>query len=195
MTRLGTIHTLAACLVLTIAGCSPSSRSSSETDLKAFDFPPSSLPKGVHLAPWSGGSCKMPWMTSNPFHSRDKKVLSEIQDSEDVLRKHDLVEMFQAVYSTGGPQESDGGIGIIVLQFKNPEAAAKVASALRSSSEESRNIAYTAILRGDIVVIIQVPSPGKQPYSEMVDLVKRTLATLRPNQKEVLVAGPSSIPS
>ena len=141
--------------VLITPGCS---RSVHQPDsLACLNFPSSSLPKGVSLAPWSG-SDRAPWMTSNPLLSNDERVICEAVKGSS-YGKGSVTEVYVAAYWF---REPDGvvEISLFALRFKEPAAASRAAKAMRAEMDELVKVephtAPSLVHHGSIVCILVV---------------------------------------
>jgi hypothetical protein len=171
-------------LLLPLAqGCSTTPPQPAETGLARLDFSASRLPKDVYLAPWGEGSDKMPWMTSNPFRSKDQQVISVFEDGK-TIENGNVTEVFLAAYWWGKPEESPVEIGVLALRFRDAAMASRAAKALQPQMDENARVephtAPTLLRRGSIVCILHHTSAvDKDVWSGMTRLVETALAGMR----------------
>ena len=167
-------------LLLTAPGCS---RSVHQPDsLTCLNFPSSSLPKRVSLAPWDG-SDKMPWMTSNPFLSNDERVLSEVLKGSS-FERGSVAEVYMAAYWVRGPDESIVEISLMALRFKEPAVALRAAKAMQPEMDELAKVephsAPSLIHHGSIVCILGHTSAVEEDaWLGMLRLVENAVAKMQ----------------
>ena len=172
---------MAAFILLAAAGCSKTAQEGGKTGLACLALPSSSLPKGVYLPPWEGGSDKAPWATSNPFLTEDKQVISEFVEAWKIVEKGSVREIFLAAYWVG---ESPVEIGVLALRFNDPAAAARTAKAMQSQIDEDAKFephtsGGTLLHRDSVVCVIgHTSAVDKEVWSAMVRLVQNALAEM-----------------
>jgi len=171
---------MAAFILLAAAGCSKTAQEGGKTGLACLTLPSTSLPKGVYLAPWKGGSDKVPWVTSNPFLTKDKQVISEFVEDGKIVEKGSVREVLMAAYWVG---ESGVEISVLAMQFTDPASASRAARALQPQIDQDAKIephtAQTLLHRGSVVCILgHTSAVDKDVWSAMVSLVQNALAEM-----------------
>jgi len=122
-------------------------------------------------------------MTSNPFLSKDRQVISQFEDGK-TIEKGTVTEIFMAAYWVGKPEESPVEICVTALRFAEPAVASRAAKAMQPEmdghAKAEPHTAPTLIHRGSIVCILSHTSAvNEDVWSEMVHLVENRLAEMR----------------
>jgi len=171
------ILAVAVISLMTAPGCSKSTDRSDT--LACLTFPASSLPKNVTLAPWTG-SDKLPWMTSNPFLSRDKHIISDLEADMPVQRGN-VTEVYLAAYWVGKPNQSVVEISVTALRFSQPAVASRAARAMQPQIDEDAKVephsAPTLLCRGRVLCIVgHTSAVDNDTWRAMLRLVENALA-------------------
>ena len=123
-------------------------------------------------------------MTSNPFLSANKQLLSKLELEEGLpVEKGGLTEIYLAAYWVAKPDESTVEIGLMGLRFKDTAIASRAAKAMQPKIDENARLEpHTAPLlihRGNIVCVLSHSSAvDKDVWSVMVRLVENALVNV-----------------
>jgi hypothetical protein len=118
-------------------------------------------------------------MTSNPYVSSDRRLVSQFEDGK-VVEKGTVREILLVAYWAEEPNGGAVEIGLTALRFNEAAAAGRAAEAMRPEMVEAAKVephtAPSLIYRDQVVCILShTSSVNPDTWSAMVRLVEKGL--------------------